>query len=292
MSGFGVNTKLPMQAYRRKIVLPLIFSVAALAFQCKSLLSTVFTKPKVAIENVKLKDLALSGVSTEFTISVDNPNSYGVTVKNLSYQLFIESEEFINGSKADRIDIDGKKINKFTLPLTVKYSGLKTGIGGILHKKKIKYHFIGKVTLDTKVGDFDFDIDKEGNIPIPNRPKFSINKVSIKDMGITSATLNFAIAVTNNQDVRFDISRLHYKVRINDIVVSQATEEVESALTENANMSFNIPVNVKLLGMKNSLFKVIKSGKFKYNFDLNIVMKSQYGPYNLNYKKESLTTIY
>ena len=260
--------------------------------QCKSFARTLFTDPKVTVENVVVRDVALSGVTLDVTVAIDNPNSYGVDFSKLKYKVFIEGEELLKGETNEKSIIDGKKKNFVTLPLEIKYKGLKSGISGVFNKKKIHYKFTGVVVLDTKVGNLSFDVEREGDIPIPDRPKFSIEKVSLKEAGFTSATLDFEILVSNNHDVQFLVKKILYRVKVNDIDVSAAEEVVSKSIGRGSEMRFHVPVNIRLAGLKDSFVEIVKSGRLKYKFDLDLQFDSKYGPYNLDFSKETMTSLY
>ena len=98
--------------------------------------------------------------------------------------MHIENEPLVHGEKKDPIVIDGKKRNTFSLPIVIKYNGLKQGISGVLTKNKIKYALYVKVTIATPIGNLDFDFSKEDDIRIPKIPRFTITKVTADEVGI------------------------------------------------------------------------------------------------------------
>ena len=112
------------------------------------------------------------------------------------------------------------------------------------------------------------------------------------EMGFTSATIKFDIKITNNHDIQLDVRKCDYQVSINNIDVSKGAVEIKKSLAKSKDITLGIPVNLKFLGLGRSIIKVVKSGKFKYKFKIEVNMGSRYGPYKLNYEKEALVSLY
>lgn len=280
-------------SHRKKLFLGhLILATLIIALSgCGSLVSKMFTAPKVGVDKVEVTDVAFSGVTLNVTVFVDNPNGAGIKLNHFDYDVAIEGERLANGVKEDPIDIDGNKRNVFTMPVTVAFSGLSSGVKGVLTKDILKYSFKGNVVLDTPIGDLDFDIEEEGDIEVPQPPDFDITKVET-DLGLSETTLKFHVLVSNNEKMQLLINKFRYYVAINGHDVTEAKVTVNSALKENKQMKMTIPVVMKLINLKRGLIDALQSGKFSYKFIMDIDLDSKYGPYTLPYLKESMVTMY
>lgn len=255
-------------------------------------MKAAFTEPEVGVEKVDFLDIALSGVTLNFFIAVDNPNSIGITVKKIRYDMFLEGDRLLKGENTEAIEIDGNKKNVFELPVELFYRGLNTGVAGVLTEDKLDYSFIGDVTLDTPVGDITLDLSRRGEIPVPQTPQFSVTDVTLDEMGLTSTTLTFHIKVENNNEIGFDIRQLDYSIRIHDTPVAEAQTTVNRTLGSDKSMTLGIPVNLRITGFKESFVQTLREGRFKYNIKFNLDMASKYGPYTVPYEKESLVNLY
>ncbi|MDH5717332.1 MAG: LEA type 2 family protein [Spirochaetia bacterium] len=259
---------------------------------CKTLAETVFTEPTIQIEDVTITDLALSGVSLDITFSIDNPNSIGLTLKKFLYKFYIEDEKMVESDKEEPLIIEGNSKTTQVVPITIKFSGLEKGITGILNKDELKYAYAGFLTLDTPVGDMMFDLETEGEISMPRPPVFTIEKVNMKEMGLASATIAFHVKIENNDTTSFEVRNFDYLIEINDYTVSEGEENVTYDLDKGKTMTIEIPVNLKLLGLKRSVLDVIESGNFDYHFKFNLELDSSFGVYEIPYEKEGSAELY
>lgn len=251
-----------------------------------------FTKPKVSIVKTKVQNIALSGTELLLTIGIDNPNSYGLNVKKFRYHLSLDGQELMQGAKDESVDIRAEKITLFTVPLTLRYSGLMHGVSSLLYKNKIRYTFTGDVTIDTPVGDITFDLGRKGEIPIPNKPDVSVEKVRLAEMGLSKAVLIFTVRIDNNEDVSLDLKRFKFHLKIQNQEVFSIRKKLDLFLTKRRAVKFDVPVLLSLRNLSSSIIKTITSGKIKYEIDFDLNLDSRYGPFSLPWKMKSQTTMY
>lgn len=260
--------------------------------ECASIAKKAFNQPKVTIENIRVKDVSFAGVTLVVDVGVENPNSVGLTVSGLKYKVLIDGSPLVEGERPEKTAVEANKKNVFTFPVMVYYSGLRSGVAGVLTRSRLPYRFEGKVTLDTPLGDLTFNLDRDGEIPIPRRPRFEVEQVTVEEMSLASATITFHVLVTNNEDVALDLKRFQYRINIHGQDVSAAEMSIERTLGLGKSMRLGIPVNLKFLGLRQGFIETIKSGKFNYIMQFNLQLDSAYGPYELPYEKEALVSLY
>lgn len=261
-------------------------------FSCKSLMKKAFQQPIVKVEKVQVEEISFAGADLNITISIDNPNAIGITLNRLEYELFIEDERLIEGIKSDKLQIAARKKSEFTIPVQLHFKGLQDGIYGILNKDKISYEFKSLITINTPITDLTFQPGKKGNIPIPERPRFNVEKIDT-NFSFSEVEIDFYINISNNDDVKLDIKKMVYQIQINGTPISNSTMTIQKTLTNrNEKLTYKIPVSIKLLNMKRSLISAIKNGQFNYSFDMNMELNSKYGPYKIPYKIEKSYQMY
>lgn len=259
---------------------------------CASLAKKVFDPPQVGVERVELKSIALTGAELIVHVKINNPNSIGATLNYLEYTFDVDGERLIRGQKNDKIAVAAKNLSVFTLPLTVNYAGLKAGISGALSKKSLPFNFIGKVVLDTPVGDLAFDLAEKGEIPVPDRPRFELTKIALAEFGVSSATLMLHAKITNNHDFELEIRSFRYEFSLQDNLISASEIAVERTVGHDKSMALAIPITVKLLNLKRGIVDMLKSGRLQYAFKLNLDLNTKFGPVTLPYEKDGLTSLY
>ncbi|MCS6985760.1 MAG: LEA type 2 family protein [Leptospiraceae bacterium] len=276
--------------HRRKKTLLIFILLTGLG--CGSLFRKVFHTPRVWIEQIAMHDLAFSGVTLIVDIAVENPNPLGVTLSNMKYKLFVENELLLQGERADKADIEAEKKKIFAFPLTLFYRGLRTGISGVIQKSALAYRFEGSVSLETPIGKLDFPLNREGSIPVPSLPRFHIEKVQLKELGLASATLLFHIHITNNEDFALDLERFSYRLALQGEEVSSLDILARRTLEGKQDMQLEIPVNLKFMNLRRGIIESVKSGKLTYEMEVNFHLNSKYGPYTLPYYRQALVSLY
>ncbi|MCB1199473.1 MAG: LEA type 2 family protein [Leptospiraceae bacterium] len=272
--------------------LVVLATATLVVISCGSLFRRAFTQPKVSVENHRFENIALSGAQVILGIGIDNPNPIGLTVKNLKYKLDLDSEELIRGQKSEPIAIESSKKTVFELPLTVAYSGLTRGISGILYRDKIDYKFTGAVTVDTPVGDLDFDINESGSIPIPSRPEFSIVDVTVDEVGLSELRMTFTVKIDNNEAVELDLRKFKFNLKIQDENVFSIAKGLEVKLPQRKAVTLDVPVSFRFLGLSSSVIDTVRSGQMKYDVSFELDLDSRYGPFTLPWRKVAQKTLY
>lgn len=271
----------------------IIIAIALSAsLQCASLAKKIFDPPKIGIDRVEIRNIALTGADLVVHVKINNPNSVGATLNRLEYALEVDGERLVRGQKDDKTTIAANELNVIALPLTVNYTGMRAGLSGVLTKKMLPFNFSGKVVLDSPVGDLSFDIAEKGEIPIPDRPRFDLTKIALAELGVTSATLMLHIKVTNNHDFELDIRRFRYEFSLQDNLVSASDITVERLVGQDKSMSIVLPVTLKLLGLKKGVVDMLRSGQLKYAMKFHLDLNTRFGPVTVPYERDGLTSLY
>lgn len=277
---------------RRGAAISFVLFLSLYTLQCASLARTVFDPPQVGVDRIELQNIDLTGADLIVHVKIHNPNSVGATLSSLEYQVEVDGERLLKGKKADKTLIAGNNTSMIALPVSVSYAGLKSGLAGALSKKNLPFVFTGKVTLDTPVGDLAFDLSEKGDIPIPDRPRFELEKIALGELSVTSTTLMVQIRVSNNHDIELDIEKFRYEFSLQDNLISAAEINVQKSLALDKSMSVTLPITVKLLGLKRSLVDMIRSGQIKYLMKFDLSLKTRFGPVLIPYERDGLTALY
>lgn len=277
---------------KRRFLISSIVAATLVSLQCASLVSKVFDKPQVGVDRVEIKKIDFTGVDLIVHVKINNPNSVGATLNRVEYAFDVEGDRLLKGVKEDKTQIKSNDLSVIPMPVSVSYAGLKSGIAGVLTKKSLPYVLSGKVVLDTPIGDLSFDIGDKGDIPIPDRPRFDVEKIALGEFSVTSATLMVHIKVSNNHDVELDIEKFRYEFSLQDNLISAADVSVQRAVTQDKSMAVALPITVKLLGLKKSVVDMIRSGQLKYAMKFDLNLKTRFGPVTIPYERDGLTALY
>jgi LEA14-like dessication related protein len=129
-------------------------------------------------------------------------------------------------------------------------------------------------------------------IPVPDRPRFDLEKIALGEFSVTSTTLIVQVRVSNNHDMELDIEKFRYEFSLQDNLISAAEISVQKSLALDKSMSVSLPITVKLLGLKKSVIDMIRSGKLRYFMKFDLSIKTRFGPATIPYERDGLTSLY
>ena len=281
-----------MKQHARLLRLWLFVAIVPVTLQCVSLAKKFFDPPQVGVDKVEFSKIDLTGVDLIVHVKIHNPNSVGATLNHIEYTFEVEGERLLKGTKADKTKILSNDTSLIPIPVSISYAGLKSGIAGALNKKSLPFALKGKVVLDTPIGDMSFDIAEKGDIPVPDRPRFELEKIALGEFSVATATLMVHIKVSNNHDVNLDIEKFRYEFSLQDNLISASEINVQRSLNQDKSMSVVLPITVKLLGLKRSVVDMIKSGQLKYSMKFDLNLKTRFGPLTIPYERDGLTSLY
>ena len=118
----------------------------------------------IKIEEVKISSIMLEGVNPllfdyypdkvifMFTVTIDNPSEYSLTIEKLTYKVYIEEQYFGEGEK-ENIHIPSKTKTQINLTLQSKTQNLLKIVEKILKTKEktINYQINGTITIPVKI---------------------------------------------------------------------------------------------------------------------------------------------
>ncbi|MCU0630301.1 MAG: LEA type 2 family protein [Methanoregulaceae archaeon] len=133
-----------MQGYLA--LLCLMMAVALLFGGCGMLIKD----PKVEVKNVALESVDLSNVDLLVTLSIENPNPIGITLKSISFDVYYQKgDEWVFISHGERGSFDIKPgMNEVTVPVSIKTSAIPGAVVGALAKGEITLRIKGTASPD------------------------------------------------------------------------------------------------------------------------------------------------
>jgi LEA14-like dessication related protein len=133
-----------MQGY---LALLCLLIVAALFFSgCGMLIKD----PDVEVKNVALVSVDLSNVDLLVTLSIDNPNPVGITIKSISFDVYYQKgDEWVFISHGERGSFEIKPgMNEVAVPVSIKTSAIPGAVVGALARGEITLQIKGTASPD------------------------------------------------------------------------------------------------------------------------------------------------
>ena len=122
--------------------------------------------PRYSIRNIRPRiDIALplssSSIDVDFAIEVDNPNSVGLRLDQLDFDLFINNTRVLDGVSQQRINIPANGRGDMQLRARIGYQQIRTAWNEILDAirgERARYEIRGTAHYDTPLGTLKFPV--------------------------------------------------------------------------------------------------------------------------------------
>ncbi len=106
--------------------------------------------PEVSVTGVTLSSITLSELSFDVNLLVNNPNSFGITLKSLLFDVFYEDGNdwvYLSHGEKTGIRIEPGE-NEVTVPVTVSNAELLRSLAGFITNGKITLQIRGTISPD------------------------------------------------------------------------------------------------------------------------------------------------
>jgi LEA14-like dessication related protein len=148
---------------RRRCKITGIAVVAILLSACRDLSRRVYRPPTVALRNVTVDGVGLTGGSLRVALLVRNPNFYPLSTTAMRYQLLVgDSVPIASGVDSTHRRVASNDSAVVELPVQVSWQGLSAAGRTIAASGLVPYQLVGTITLDTPVGTHDIPVNQRG----------------------------------------------------------------------------------------------------------------------------------
>lgn len=120
-------------------------------------------KPKADVRGVSVSSAGFTGVTGELALDVSNPNSFGVPLAGIDWQLSIGGARAVTGSVQLSQTIPAKGVAPVTTTLTIDARDVPV-VAGQLAGGARDYRIHAKLRFSTKVGEVDVELDHAGQL--------------------------------------------------------------------------------------------------------------------------------
>ena len=103
-------------------------------------------KPTVSLGDAKLQDVRATDATAVFNLKIDNPNSFGLTIKGITYGLaFNGHPSALNGKLDNGAEIPARGSATIAIPVTFKYTDVFLSVADIIRDKGANYTLQGVI---------------------------------------------------------------------------------------------------------------------------------------------------
>ena len=146
----------------RRLMIGAALAVATAVGGCKSLGKQTFAQPEVTVKDVKVTGLGLQGGSFDVVLNVHNPNNFRLDASRVTYNFFVDTISFANGSIDQRTTVEGGKDTEVRVPVNFTYAAVGSAGHQLINMGSVPYRVTGDFVVGTILGNFTVPYDKSG----------------------------------------------------------------------------------------------------------------------------------
>ncbi len=138
-----------------------------LASGCATLRSALtFPEPQVALEEITITGLGLSGGTLDLALDVYNPNDYRLRSTRLEIGLDLEDVHFGDALIDKPLDLSPQNHSRVIVPVRFEWAGVGAGARALLQRQAIRYGLAGAVLVETPLGERRVGLRHSGDVPL------------------------------------------------------------------------------------------------------------------------------
>lgn len=143
----------------RYFKIALVTVLICLQYAC---LDWIVEKPTFAVKEVSLTLHAMKKMEALLTVSVNNPNSYELTVTSVDYRILLGDKEVGKGLYSDTIRIPKASRQEIKIPLSAEFDNLGAIFKSYISGQDVRYRVEGTVHVKVLWGSAKIPLIREG----------------------------------------------------------------------------------------------------------------------------------
>jgi LEA14-like dessication related protein len=137
-------------------------AIAALLGGCSLFMHSI-EKPTAKVRTVSVSSAGFTGISGELALDVTNPNSFGVPLSGIDWQLSIGGARAVTGTVQLNQTIPARGVAPVTTSLSIAAGDALT-VGSVLAQGARDYRVDVRLHFSTSVGQLDVDVAHTGQL--------------------------------------------------------------------------------------------------------------------------------
>jgi LEA14-like dessication related protein len=152
------------KASRSRATIVAVAMLAVMLSGCREVSRRLYRPPTVALHNVQVEAIGLTGGSLRVALLVRNPNFYSLSTAGMRYQLLVgDSVTIATGVDSTHRRVAANDSAIVELPVQVSWQGLSAAGRDIARSGLVPYRLVGSITLDTPLGAHDVPVNQRGS---------------------------------------------------------------------------------------------------------------------------------
>lgn len=173
-------------------------------------------RPGVSFSNMSIQNISFDGVTLLFDFDVNNPNRFGVSAEQYSYEFFINENSFISGTQRENLRISRESSSIVQVPVSLSFSEMFNTFSSLARNDSFAYQLSTEVQFDIPgLGLQRVPVNAAGELPIPRVPRIEFGGLDVKNLSLSGADMEVAFRVSNPNRFGLALSNAAYVLQVN-----------------------------------------------------------------------------
>jgi LEA14-like dessication related protein len=223
-------------------------------------LKQIVKEPTVTFKDVTPEQLSLTDGKFLFNFNVNNPNSLGVKLSKITYDLRVNEKDLIKDTLPEGIKVPAKGDAVMSIPVTVRYADLFNNLSDALKSDALAYDLKGTMGI----GPFSIPYQHKGQLKMPKLPEISLTDVNVNKLSLNGAAIKMELKLKNPNDFDLNLSGLNYAVKLQDKEFVSGIAKNISPLSAKGETLLNLDLNISFKELGRSALAILKGAGTKY----------------------------
>jgi LEA14-like dessication related protein len=125
-----------------------------------------FEEPQIALQEINVTGLGLSGGTLDLVFDVYNPNAYRLRSTRLELGLELAGTDFGEALIDKPLDLSPENHSRVVMPVRFTWAGVGAAARSLLQAQELPYGLTGAVLLDTPIGEKRVELSGKGKVPL------------------------------------------------------------------------------------------------------------------------------
>lgn len=125
-----------------------------------------FEKPDVALQQINITGLGLTGGTLDLVFDVYNPNQYRLRSTRLEVGVQLAQTDFGEALIDKPLDLSPQNHSQVVMPVRFTWAGVGAAARSLLQSQSLPYGLTGAVILDTPIGERRVQLKGSGTVPL------------------------------------------------------------------------------------------------------------------------------
>jgi LEA14-like dessication related protein len=249
-----------------------LLSCTLLFSACESLKGIV-SEPLLSLRSVDMAGIDFNGVDLLCKLDVQNPNAFDIPLPEISWNLNINTNDFVNGLIKSNSSLKSRKSSIVEIPVRLSYVEIFKTFASLKGSTETDY----RIDLGVKIpfplfADKTWNFSHAGTVPVLQIPKFTAPSFKIGRLNFTGAELVCSVNVENPNNFELPFPDMDYDFGINGNSFLKSSVVMGAGLAAAAVS----PVDIKLQLNYADLYKTFQSLKNSSEANCLLALKSKF----------------